>query len=131
MGPTTVLAPAGWAFADESIPSDHDDLLLYDPANPAARIEVSASGCVGCIVDDTGKVNPQGPLPAGTVSSFVFNHGLSAGFQEGSADGYAVNGVLSLLGTKKDPQGYVIVRLALPTTDTDLARRILNSLRSS
>ena len=130
-GPTTLLAPAGWAFADESIPSDHDDLLLYDPANPAARIEVSGSGCVGCIVDDTGKVNPLGPLPSGTVSSFVFNHGLSAGFQEGSADGYAVNGVLSLLGTKKDPQGYVIVRLALPTSDTDLARRILNSIRSS
>lgn len=131
MGPATLLAPAGWAFADESIPSDHDDLLLYDPANPAARIEVSGSGCVGCIVDDNGKVDPLRPLPAGTVSSFLFNHGLSAGFQEGSADGYAVNGVLSLLGTKKDPQGYVLVRLALPATDTDLARRILNSIGSS
>ena len=70
-------------------------------------------------------------MPAGTVSSFVFNQGLSAGFQEGSADGYQVAGVLSVLGSEKDPQGYVIVRLALPPSDTELARKILNSIRQA
>ena len=131
LGGVALLAPTGWAMADNSIASDHNDLLLYDAANPAARIEVSASGCVGCIQDQPGNINPLGPLPAGSVSSFVFNDGLSAGFQEGSADGYSVNGVLSLLGTKKDPQGYVIVRLALPPGDTELARKVLNSIRQS
>ena len=70
-------------------------------------------------------------MPASIATATAFNHGLSAGFQEGSADGYSVNGVLSLLGTKKDPQGYVIVRLALPPGDTELARKVLNSIRQS
>jgi serine/threonine protein kinase len=129
LGPVTFLAPEDWASADESVPSDHSDVVLYDPTNAAARVEVSASSCVGCIQDQHGKVDPQGPLPAGTVSSFVFDRGLSAGFQEHSADGYAVNGVLTALGTRQSPEGYAIVRLALPSGDTELARRILNGIR--
>ena len=60
----------------------------------------------------------------------MFNDGQSVGFQERTADGYTVNGVLSLLGRKKDIQGYVIVRLALPSSDTYLARRFLNSINT-
>ena len=73
-------------------------------------------------------INPLGPVPAGTVSSFVFNRDLSAGFQGRSADGYAVDGVVLLLGTKKDPQGYLIVRLALPPGNIALASKILISI---
>jgi hypothetical protein len=59
----------------------------------------------------------------------VFDDGLSAGLQKGMADGYAENGALSMLGTNKDAHGYVLVRLAPPPGDTDLARSILNSIQ--
>jgi hypothetical protein len=125
------LVPAGWAFVDETIPSDHDDLLLYDPANPAARIELTTTSCAGCIVTDLTGPNPRGSaavgLPADTASYDVYHGGLIAGFRETPADGYAVNGVVYVFGTASAPQGYAVYRVALPVADTSVATRILNS----
>jgi hypothetical protein len=130
-GDGSSLVPAGWTFVDETIPSDHDDLLFYDPANPAARIELTTTGCVGCIEADFNGPDPHGSavvgLPADTASYYVYNGGLTAGFRETSADGYAVNGVVLVFGTVAHPQGYAIYRVALPVADTAVATQILNS----
>jgi hypothetical protein len=129
-GQASILVPAGWAFADESIPSDHGDEIFYDPVNPAARIEIMGSGCEGCI-EDINDPNPVRQaklgLPGDTVGYYLYRQGLSAGFQETNADGYAVNGVVAATGTDDDPTGYVIYRVSLPEADTALATKILNS----
>jgi hypothetical protein len=130
-GHAASLVPAGWKFADETIPSDHNDLLWYDPANPAARIEFSGTGCVVCVEENIYATNPVRDaargLPADTTSYYVYNHGLDAGFRETDASGYAVNGVVALTGSNADPSGYVLYRIVLPVKDKPLATRILNS----
>lgn len=129
LGGARLLVPAGWAVSDESIPSDHIDLIAYDPANPSARIEISGSGCVGCVQSPVGgNADPKRVLPTLTVSSFVFDHGLRAGFQEHSADGYDVNGVVVILGSISKPRGYYYVRVAFPPPDHATASEILNSV---
>jgi len=129
-GQATILVPAGWVFVDESIPSDHGDEIFYDPANPAARIEIMGSGCEGCI-EDINDPNPVRQaklgLPGDTVGYYLYRQGLSAGFQETDADGYAVNGVVAATGTDTNPTGYVIYRVALPAADTAVETKILNS----
>ena len=129
MGGARLLVPTGWAVSDESIPSDHNDLIAYDPANPSARIEISGSGCVGCVKSPGGgSADPTRVLPTMTVSSFMFDHGLRAGFQEHSADGYDVNGVVVIPGSISNPQGYYYVRVAFPPSDYATASKILNSV---
>ena len=100
-GGGTILVPAGWVSADESIPSDHSDVILYDPANPAARIEVVYSFCAGCADSGPGVSGPAEArvvLPADTANFYTYRNGLTAGFRESDADGYAVNGVVSVMG---------------------------------
>ncbi len=130
-GRAASLVPAGWKYADETIPSDHNDLIWYDPANPAARIEFTSTGCVVCVEKNIDATSPVRDvvrgLPGDTRSYDVYNHGLDAGFRETDADGYAVNGVVALIGTDADPNGYVLYRVSLPANDTPLATRILNS----
>jgi hypothetical protein len=129
----SILVPAGWAFADETIPSDHDDLVFYDPANPAARIEYTATGCVGCIEIDVNAPTPRASaavgVPGDAVRYDVYNGGLTAGFEETHADGYAVNGVVQVFGTVSSPAGYAVYRVSLPPADTALATKILDSYR--
>ena len=130
-GQAVSLVPAGWKYVDETIPSDHSDLIWYDPANPAARIEFTGTGCESCILQNVDATHPVRDaavgLPFDTTSYDVYNHGLDAGFRETDADGYAVNGVVALIGTDADPNGYVTYRVSLPANDTPLATRILNS----
>ncbi|HEY8729589.1 MAG TPA: hypothetical protein VIL94_08390, partial [Acidothermaceae bacterium] len=57
-GGGAILVPAGWVYADESIPSDHSDVIFYDPANPAARIEVMYSFCAGCVLSGPAASGP-------------------------------------------------------------------------
>ena len=125
------LVPAGWKYVDETIPSDHSDLIWYDPANPAARIEFTGTGCTVCVEENIYATNPVRDvargLPGETTSHDVYNNGLDAGFRETDADGYAVNGVVALIGTDGDRNGYVTYRVSLPADDTPLATRILNS----
>ena len=130
-GQAASLVPAGWKYLDETIPSDHNDLIWYDPANPAARIEFTGTGCTVCVDENIYATNPVRDaavgLPFDTTSYDVYNHDLDAGFRETDADGYAVNGVVALIGTDADPNGYVTYRVSLPANDTPLATRILNS----
>jgi len=129
-GGGAILVPAGWVYADESYPSDHTDVIFYDPANPAARIEVVYSGCARCVRSgstSSGPVEARLVLPPDTASFYVYRSGLSAGFRESDADGYAVNGVASVTGTAGSPEGYVVDRVSLPATDNAIATQILNS----
>lgn len=130
-GNASSLVPVGWKYLDETIPSDHNDLIWYDPTNPAARIEFTGSGCAGCVEENVNASNPVRnaavALPADTTTYYLYNHNLDAGFRETDADGYAVNGVVAVTGTDAEPGGYVIYRVALPAGDTPLATRILNS----
>jgi len=130
-GQASSLVPAGWKYVDETIPSDHNDLMWYDPANPAARMEFTGTGCTVCVEENIYATNPVRDaavgLPFDTASYDVYNHGLDAGFRETDADGYAVNGVVALIGTDADPNGYVTYRVSLPANDTPLATRLLNS----
>ncbi|HEY5049402.1 MAG TPA: hypothetical protein VIJ31_13030 [Acidothermaceae bacterium] len=130
-GQAASLVPANWKYVDETIPSDHNDLMWYDPANPAARIEFTGTGCESCVLQNVDATHPVRDvvrgLPFDTTSYDVYNHGLDAGFRETDADGYAVNGVVALIGTDADPNGYVTYRVSLPADDTPLATRILNS----
>jgi hypothetical protein len=130
-GQAESLVPANWKHLDESIPSDHNDLIWYDPKSPAARIEFTGTGCTVCVEENIYATNPVRDvvrgLPFDTTSYDVYNHGLDAGFRETEADGYAVNGVVALIGTDADPNGYVLYRVSLPANDTPHATRILNS----
>ena len=128
-GGGAILVPAGWVYADQSIPSDHSDVIFYDPANPAARIEVVYSGCFVCLRPaGTGPAEARLVLPPDTASFYVYRSGLSAGFRESDAEGYAVNGVASVTGTGGSlPEGYVVDRVSLPATDNAIATQILNS----
>ena len=130
-GQAAILVPANWKYLDETIPSDHNDLIWYDPKNPAARIEFTGTGCTVCVEETMNSTNPVRDvvrgLPFDATSYYVYNHGLDAGFRETDADGYAVNGVVALIGTDADPNGYVTYRVSLPADDTPLATRILNS----
>ena len=129
-GGGAILVPAGWVYADESIPSDHSDVIFYDPANPAARIEVMYSFCAGCVLSGpaaSGPAEARVVLPADTASLYIYRSGLSAGFRESDAEGYAVNGVASVTGTAGSPEGYVVDRVSLPATDNAIATQILNS----
>lgn len=127
-GGGAILVPAGWVYADESIPSDHSDVIFYDPANPAARIEVVYSSCAGCLRPaGAGPVEARMVLPHDTASFYTYRNGLSAGFRESDADGYAVNGVVSVIGSADSPQGYVVDRVSLPASDNAIETQILNS----
>jgi hypothetical protein len=130
-GHAASLVPANWKYLNESIPSDHNDLIWYDPNNPAARIEFSGTGCTSCVDKDVNATIPVRDvvmgLPLDTTSYDVYDHGVDAGFRETDADGYAVNGVVALIGTDADPNGYVVYRVALPANDTPVATQILNS----
>lgn len=125
----TLQVPSSWAFADQSIPSNHNNLLFYDPANPAARVEITGSGCVGCVFPpDAAQADPRLAVPAGTVSSFLFAAGTRAGFAERQALGYDVNGIVVITGSLSSPNGYLIVRTGLPPEDHTLASTILDSV---
>jgi hypothetical protein len=130
-GHAASLVPANWKYRDETIPSDHNDLIWYDPNNPAARIEFTGTGCTSCVDENVNATIPVRDvvmgLPFDTTSYDVYNHGVDAGFRETDADGYAVNGVVALIGTDADPNGYAVYRVALPVNDTALATEILNS----
>jgi hypothetical protein len=130
-GHAASLVPANWKYLDETIPSDHNDLIWYDPNNPAARIEFTGTGCTSCVDENVNATIPVRNvvmgLPFDTTSYDVYNHGVDAGFRETDADGYAVNGVVALIGTDADPNGYAVYRVALPVNDTALATQILNS----
>jgi hypothetical protein len=128
-GYVTVSVPAGWVFADESIPSDHNDWIYYDPANPAARFEFSGSGCGGCIHPGGDDTKPATPVLPGDVTRTVrLDGGAAIAFTEPPADGYAVNGVARLQGKPSNPDGYAITRVALPPADAAEATRILDSV---
>jgi len=129
----SVLVPAGWAYLDQSIPSDHDDVLYFDPANPTARFEFSASGCTGCVTNSGQNPagNPRAVLPANTISSFIFDGRAGAGFQEKPWLGYDVNGVVLVTKSRGEANGYATYRVALPPSDTPLATKILNSVQIS
>jgi hypothetical protein len=129
-GGGAILVPAGWVYADQSYPSDHTSVMFYDPANPAARIEINYFGCAECLLSGatgSGHLNARGVLPPDTVSFYLYRNGLSAGFRESDADGYAVNGVASILGSADNPEGYIEDRVSLPATDNAIATQILNS----
>ncbi len=130
-GQAESLVPANWKYLDETIPSDHNDIIWYDPKNPAARIEFTGTGCTVCVEKNIDATNPVRDvvkgLPFDTTSYDVYNHGLDAGFRETDANGYAVNGVVALIGADADPNGYALYRVSLPADDTPLATRILNS----
>jgi hypothetical protein len=125
--------PSGWVVKDASIPSDHSDIVIYDPANPTARFEFSGSGCIGCASKNGDDVTPNPTPPTATVSSVALPGGRSVAFTERPWLGYAVNGVVTVLtgpqdGTTGPIGGYVIYRVALPMDDTALETTILNSV---
>jgi len=129
-GGGAILVPAGWVYADESYPSDHTNVIFYDPANPAARIEIDYFGCAACLLSGTtgsAPLDARMVLPPDTASFYLYRNGLSAGFRESDADGYAVNGVASILGSANKPEGYIEDRVSLPATDNAIATQILNS----
>lgn len=129
----SILVPAGWAFADETIPSDHDDLLFYDPVNPAARIELTTTHCSGCIVTDINASQRHASavvgLPADTARYAVSDGGMAARFRETPADGYEVDGIVRVFGTVTQPDGYAICRVALPLANAALAGSVLDSFQ--
>jgi hypothetical protein len=126
-GSVRLQVPASWQYTDESSQAGRSDGVFYDPANPAARVEVSLVRCTGCVTDSAGHPAPKQALPPATTSSFAFNGGQSVGFREADADGYGVNGVVDVVGGGSP--GYVIVRVALPQADTPVATKILNSVQ--
>ncbi len=130
----SVEVPAGWVEKNATLPSDHSDLLFYDPANPTARFEFSLSGCVGCASKGGDDVTPDPSGPPGTVSTVALPGGRSVAFTEKPWLGYAVNGVDVILtgaqvGATGPIGGYAIYRVALPMDDTALETTILNSVR--
>lgn len=126
-GSVRLQVPSSWQYTDESSQAGRSDGLFYDPANPAARVEVSLVRCTGCVTDSAGHPAPKQALPPATTSSFAFNGGQSVGFREADADTYGVNGVVDVVGGSTP--GYVIVRVALPQADTPVATKILNSVQ--
>lgn len=129
----SVLVPDGWVYSDQTIPSDHNDLLFYDPANPTARFEFTSTRCVGCVTISHGVVtNPAGDprlvLPQHTTASHLFDGGAAAAFDEQSWLGYDVSGVSRVTRANGNATGSIVYRVALPPSDRSVATQILDSV---
>jgi hypothetical protein len=130
----SVEVPTGWVVIDATLPSDHTDFVIYDPVNPTARFEFSASGCVGCSSRNGDDVTPDPRGPSATTSLVTLPGGRSVAFTEKPWLGYAVNGVDTILqgartGGVQYVGGYALYRVALPAADHALATTILNSVQ--
>ena len=64
---------------------------------------------------------------SGSQNTLLVPSSSTTGFQETGADGYVVHGVVRILGQLDDPQGSVTFRVVVPSSDTSLAARILDS----
>jgi hypothetical protein len=128
----SVLVPAAWVYSNQTIPSDHDDLLFYDPANPTARFEITATRCTGCVTNYRGSYNAAGDprlvLPQHTTTSHLFDGGAAAAFAEQPWLGYDVSGVSRVTRANGKATGSIVYRVALPVSDGSVATQILNSV---
>ncbi len=135
----TIRLPGTWTFTNESYPSDHSTYLWTDPTDPLSRVEVLASGCVGCVSNvNTGynEIEPAQALPTGVTASTSISPckvAYAATFSGDDtatsvpADSYPDNGLIVVIDDGGRPGGYFKVDLWLPGTQHALATSILNS----
>jgi hypothetical protein len=130
----SVLVPASWIGVSQTVPSDHTDLLFYDPNNPTARLEIVQSACASCVTgtqnDRTANLTPA--LPAATTTTTPLHNAQAIAFSERPWLGYAVDGVVTATrGASDTITGYVLDRVALTPDQHALATTILNSFAVS
>jgi len=135
----TIRLPGSWTFTNESYPSDHATYLWTDPTDQFSRVEVVASGCVGCVSNvNTGynKIEPAEALPSGVITSksisackvaYVANYSGDYTATSIPADSYPDNGLIVVIDNSGHPGGYFRVDLWLPGDQHTLATSILNS----
>ena len=138
-GGFTIRLPGTWTFTNESYPSDHSTYLWTDPTDQLSRVEVVASGCVGCVSNvNTGynKIEPAEALPSGVTAStsisackvaYVAKYSGDDTASSVPADSYPDNGLIVVIDKSGEPGGYFEVDLWLPTSQHALATSILNS----
>ncbi len=135
----TIDLPNNWTFTNETYPSDHSTYLWTDPADQLSRVEVTASGCVGCVSNVNGGDNeilPAEALPSGATGStsistckvgYVATYSGDDTATSVPPDSYPDNGLVVVIDMGGRPDGYFRVDLWLPAGQHALASSILNS----
>lgn len=128
-GEYQVQVPTVWSYRNATIPSDHITNVWSDPSVPGESLTVTASGCIGCVEyslsnpsPDPSRVMPTGGTVKASVDPYTIDYEAPA-FATGSVD----FGRVDILHRGSVITGYVRLDVVLPSGDSQLAARMLQS----
>jgi hypothetical protein len=131
-----VRVPADWRYRNASYPSDHSTELWTSPADPASRLKVEVSGCVGCIEprscileNRACRPAPGNIVPARVVSKQKLDRWRVRYVARPKSSRYLERGLVSIVHQGSDIRGFALARVWVPAAKARLGDAILTSFR--
>jgi hypothetical protein len=129
-----VRVPADWRYRNATYPSDHSTELWTSPADPATRLKVEVSACVGCVVPRscllraTGcRPAPENIIPARVLSKRKLDRWRVRYVARVAGSRYPVHGLVTVVHSGGDIRGFALARVYTPQSSGPVADAILAS----
>jgi hypothetical protein len=133
-----VRVPADWRYRNATYPSDHSTEYWTSPADPATRLKVEVSACIGCVVPRSCLLQgkscrpaPENIVPARAVSKTRLDRWRVRYVARVAGSRYPVRGLVAVVHAGREIRGFALARVWVPPAKARLADAILASFTLS